>query len=137
MATEVFIDTSGFYAQLVLGDDAHVRARDFMKTAAKRRRRFVTTDYVLDETATLLRARGHGQVCSSFFDAIFASQVCRIEWMNAERFAQVVASFLKNQDKGWSFTDCFSFCLMRELGITDALTKDAHFGQAGLVAALV
>lgn len=62
MAHEVFIDTSGFYALLVKKDDRHLQASNFMREAAKKRLRFVTTDYVLDETATLFQARGHVQI---------------------------------------------------------------------------
>jgi predicted nucleic acid-binding protein len=51
MAAEIFIDTSGLYALLVRADDGHDRACDVMRKAAKRHQRFVTTDYVLDETA--------------------------------------------------------------------------------------
>jgi predicted nucleic acid-binding protein len=34
-------------------------------------------------------------------------------------------------DKYWSLTDCISFVVMTELGVTDALTGDRHFKQAG------
>jgi len=107
-----------------------------MKRAAKLHWHFVTTDYILDETATLLRARGYGQLRSAFFDSVFASRACRVEWMDADRFSRVMAFFLKNNDKGWSFTDCFSFCLMHELRLREALSKDVHFSQAGFVAVL-
>jgi hypothetical protein len=39
-------------------------------------------------------------------------------------------------DKAWSLTDCISFHLMREKGITKALAHDEHFEQAGFVALL-
>ena len=47
MARETFIDTSGFYALLVKRDDMHEKAAQILGNAAKRRARFVTTDYVL------------------------------------------------------------------------------------------
>jgi hypothetical protein len=34
-------------------------------------------------------------------------------------------------DKEWSLTDCISFVAMNERNITDALTSDHHFEQAG------
>lgn len=64
---ETFVDTSGFYALLVRGDAAHGRANAILKRAAQARSRFVTTDYVLDETATLLKARGHGLLVAGVF----------------------------------------------------------------------
>ncbi len=35
------------------------------------------------------------------------------------------------QDKTWGLMDCISFVVMREMKITDALTFDKHFAQAG------
>ena len=51
--------------------------------------------------------------------------------MNPERFEQVRRFFVKHHDKAWSFTDCFSFCVMQERKIQQALASDDHFRQAG------
>ena len=131
------MDTSGFYALLVEGDHMHSRARAILERAAHGRGRFVTTDYVLDETATLLKARGHGNQAAALFETIFASRACRVEWMDPDAFAQSIRFFLKHHDQDWSFTDCFSFQIMRALGLRDALTTDAHFRQAGFNPLLV
>ena len=40
-------------------------------------------------------------------------------------------------DKGWSLTDCVSFVVMQDAGLTDALTTDEHFCQAGFRAVLL
>jgi len=133
MAGEVFVDTSGFYALLVKRDDRHEAARRLLRRAKAGRQRFVTTDYVLDESATLLKARGLTHILKAFFETVAASTVCRVEWMDADRFAACQAFFLKHQDQPWSFTDCVSFHLMRELRLKRALTKDAHFEGAGFI----
>ncbi len=36
-------------------------------------------------------------------------------------------------DKTWSLVDCASFVVMKNRGLTDALTTDRHFEQAGFV----
>jgi hypothetical protein len=131
------VDTSGFYALLVQGDRMHARAKDILARAARSGGRFATTDYILDEVATLLKARGHGHLNDAFFETVFASAVCRIEWMDPEQFEHARRFFLKHRDQDWSFTDCFSFCVMRPLGIRDALTTDKHFRQAGFNPLLV
>ena len=136
MANDIFVDTSGFYALLVQADDRHAAAARHLREAKRRKRRFVTSDYVLDETATLLKARGHVHRLGAFFTTVLTSHVCRIEWTDAERFHGVQAFFLKHLDQAWSFTDCVSFCIMRELRLHDALTKDGHFHEAGFTVLL-
>jgi predicted nucleic acid-binding protein len=136
-APDIFADTSGFYAILIQRDPMHTRARELLARAARSSFRYITTDYILDETATLLRARGHGDLAEAFFQNIFSSAACQIEWMDPERFGQTRQFFAKHQDKSWSFTDCFSFLVMRGLGLRDALTSDAHFRQAGFNAQLL
>ena len=136
MANEVFVDTSGFYALLVKGDSQHRSAGVILRVAQRRKRRFVTTDYVLDETATLLKARGHVHLLGAFFDRLLKSQACRIEWTDPARFHGAQAFFLKHADQAWSFTDCLSFRIMKELRLRDALTKDGHFQEAGFAVLL-
>ena len=93
MANDIFVDTSGFYALLIKGDDRHAAAERILRDAKRRKRGFVTTDYVLDETATLLKARGFVHVLGPFFDTLDKSHACRIEWTDAERFQEVARVF--------------------------------------------
>ena len=137
MADELFADTSGFYALLVPRDDRHDVAAKILRRAAQEKRRFLTTDYVLDETATLLKARGLGHLVGDLFETIIASNACGIEWMDPHRFSGTQTFFLKHQDQDWSFTDCFSFQIMRQFKLREALTKDVHFKEAGFVALLL
>jgi predicted nucleic acid-binding protein len=51
-------------------------------------------------------------------------------------FAQGCELFASRPDKNWSLTDCTSFVVMKEHGLTDALTTDRHFAQAGFNALL-
>jgi predicted nucleic acid-binding protein len=125
------VDTSGFYAMVVKGDDTHTAAQQVLRDARRRKRGFVTTDYVLDETATLLKARGFAHLLGPLFEKLDASRAFRIEWTDSERFRDVRTFFLKHSDQAWSFTDCLSFVVMSELRLRDALTKDLHFKQAG------
>jgi predicted nucleic acid-binding protein len=136
MANEIFVDTSGFYAMLVRDDDRHEAADRCLHEARRRRRRFVTSDYVLVETATLLKARGYVHLLQRFFETLQNSQAFRIEWTDPDRFHGTQAFFLKHSDQEWSFTDCLSFLIMRELRLRDALTKDRHFQPAGFVVLL-
>jgi predicted nucleic acid-binding protein len=131
MANDLFIDTSGLFAFLVKKEARHERVSAIIKKALKEGCRLVTTDYIIDESATLLKVRGYGHVTANLFDGILSSRACRIEWMDREAFEKTKSLFLKFNDHQWSFTDCFSFICMRRAGITDALTNDMHFREAG------
>ena len=131
MSPEIFIGTSGYYSLLIKIDNMHKRAGNILLKAAENKIRFATTDYILDEIVTLLKVRGHDHLISELFVSIFTSKACRVEWMDQDRFMSTKSYFLKHRDHHWSFTDCFSFVVMKELGLTEALTKNKHFREAG------
>lgn len=49
----------------------------------------------------------------------------------AEQFEAALTLYAQRQDKAWGLTDCTSFIIMQERGITEALAYDEHFSQAG------
>ncbi|HJX62494.1 MAG TPA: PIN domain-containing protein [Polyangia bacterium] len=136
MVSETFVDTSGFHALLAERDEMHERAARILRQAEHRRATFVTTDYVLDETATLLVARGFGHLVDAFFQSTLRSKACVVEWTSHEVFARAATFMAKHIDQGWSFTDCVSFQAMRARRLREALTKDEHFEKAGFKALL-
>ncbi len=132
MAAEpLFIDSGGFYALVSPGSESHDLAVEIMQSAAQERRRAVTTDYILDETATLLRARGLTKLLAEFFRLTEESHALSIEWTSPARFAAARKFMLKHLDQEFSFTDCVSFVVMKELRLMDALATDSHFRIAG------
>lgn len=122
--------TPAVYACLVRRDDRHGAAAEHLRNA-RGRRGFVTTDYVLDETITLLKVRGSGHLIQEFLSITLGSPACRVEWMDPQRFDAARYFLLRHVDHEYSFTDCFSFCTMKQFRIREALTKDEHFLQAG------
>ena len=80
---------------------------------------------------TLLKARHHGHLVPLLLDTVFSSAVCTVHWTDSERFQATADFFLKHADRGWSFTDCLSFVVMGNLRLTESLTKDVHFREAG------
>ena len=132
MAAEpLFIDTGGFYALVSPESQSHKLAVELMQAAAQERRRAVTTDYILDETATLLRARGLTKLLTGFFRLAEESHALSVEWISPGRFSAARKFMLKHLDQEFSFTDCVSFVVMKELRLTDALATDGHFRVAG------
>lgn len=137
MATsDVFMDSAGFLALWDAADEHHSTAVRVQSELARKRRRFVTTDYIADETVTLLLLRHSHAAAVDFLQSVERSEALRLEWIGPDRFVAASQFFRKHNDKDWSFTDCASFALMRELNIRDAFTTDHHFKQAGFVALL-
>lgn len=46
-------------------------------------------------------------------------------------FEQALKVYRQYRDKSWGLTDCSSFVIMQELGISDVVTTDVHFAQMG------
>lgn len=133
---EVFVDTSGLYALVEKNDAHHTRARRAVEKLLRAGRKLVLTDYIVDETTTLAKARSGNRVAMRVLDLLEQSAGIRIEWIGSSRFEETKTFFRKHVDHGYSFTDCTSFVIMNELELTEALTTDKHFREAGFGALL-
>jgi predicted nucleic acid-binding protein len=128
----IFVDTGAWYAIEVEDDSNHASARRFLVELSKGRHGVpITTDYVLDEAMTLLRGRRGLQASLSFIDKVTSSKSVKIAWMDEGLFSRSLEEFRKSKNREWSFTDCASFALMKELSITEAFSFDKHFREAG------
>jgi predicted nucleic acid-binding protein len=125
------MDTAGFLALWDAADEHHARAVQLQSELSRKKRRFLTTDYIVDETATLLLVRHSHAAATDFLKTTLESKSLRLEWIDSERFQAAAELFQRHDDKEWSFTDCVSFALMHELKIRDSFTTDHHFSQAG------
>jgi predicted nucleic acid-binding protein len=133
---EIFVDTSGLYALVDKKDAHHPTARGVVERLLRAGRRLVATDYVLAEAVNLANARSGTRIAIRVLDLIEQSAGIRIEWIGMSRFDLTKAFFRKHADHDYSFTDCTSFVVMRELKLSQALTTDKHFLQAGFEALL-
>lgn len=131
MANKIFIDTSGFYALVSSCDKSHQAVQKIIAEALRKGRFFLTTEYVLVETITLIKARNLTHLLPEFFQIVENERNCQIIWSDPEQFSLTRDYLLKCDDQSWSFTDCHSFLLMKQLKLREALTKDRHFEQAG------
>ncbi|MDZ4659902.1 MAG: PIN domain-containing protein [Bythopirellula sp.] len=131
MASEIFIDSGAFYAMLDPNEHWHKEVKRQIESLIGEKARFVTSDYVLDETITLLQSRGLSYLVEHWIEDVIFGNSCEIVWMDRQKFDVVRQFFTKHSDKQWSFTDCFSFCVMKERKIRRALAADKHFKQAG------
>lgn len=125
----IFVDTSAWFAACVPTDRNYEAADEFIVRANSDL--LVTTDYVLDETLTLLKVRGEFERAREFGRRAIAEQICRLVWIQKEDALNAWKTFESFQDKGWSFTDCVSRAIMERLNIRKAFAFDEHFRQFG------
>ncbi|MEK6608646.1 MAG: PIN domain-containing protein [Myxococcota bacterium] len=127
----VFADTSGIVAAFHASDDHHAEAAAAWRSLAQSREAILTTDLVLAETVTLLRRRGGWAVSRSAGDALLRSRAVEIVRASREQMDAAWREFLRDADPKLSLCDALSFIVMRERGVTRALTFDRHFADAG------
>jgi predicted nucleic acid-binding protein len=133
---KILIDTSAWAAISDNKDRHHASALNFIKKI-NGKYKLITTNYVLDETYTLLLMNAGYQTTIAFkqrIDIMVASQVLEIVWIDdaiANQSWQIFTKF--NVDKEWSFTDCTSYAVMKQLNIAEAFILDHHFAQMGFV----
>jgi len=95
----------------------------------------ITTDAVLLEIGNAL-ARGYKQEAVEVLEQFLISDDVEIVRLTPELFDKAFALYQSRPDKEWGLTDCVSFVVMQENGISSALTFDKHFVQAGFQALL-
>lgn len=127
----LFVDTAGWMALVDATDHAHANARQIRDAWLRDGGVLITTDYVVDETLTLIRMRLGLRAAARWWTQVDTSTRIRWESIDPARAEKARAWFFGWADKSFSFTDCTSFVVMVELGIRQALTTDRHFRQAG------
>jgi uncharacterized protein len=131
----LFVDTAGWMACADAADPAHEASCRVRDGALEAGRVLVTTDYVADETLTLIRLRIGLPAAEAWWKQVEGSPRLRWEWIDPDRAEKARHAFFRHRDKRWSFTDCTSLVVMQELRLREALTTDRHFRQMGFQAA--
>ena len=136
MANRVFVDTWGWLALRDRNESRHVDVSNFYRQVRLENRRIITTDYVLDETITLLFRRlsfSQAQNSVSLIDQATVQGYLTIEYITPDRFESAKQLRVKYDDKPLiSFTDLTSMVVMSDLGIENIITADAHFSHVGM-----
>ncbi|MBI3694704.1 MAG: type II toxin-antitoxin system VapC family toxin [Acidobacteria bacterium] len=112
----IFVDTGAWAAFFVPRDPLHEVAVRWMR---ENREPLITIDYVLHEFLTLVKRR---------VGVAAAIEAGGKLWEVAD-IREALQVFRSHRDKGWSFTDCTSFAVMRRLRILQAFAFDRHFSQ--------
>lgn len=128
---KIFLDSSIFKAIIDSHDDFHTQATSLWKEFILSNIPLITTNYILDETFTLIRIKCNLKRAIELRNFLSRPKVnIYIERVTIDDDASAWDWFIKDWSK-LSFTDCVSFAVMKRLGIKYAATFDDHFSKAG------
>lgn len=125
-----FIDTGAFLAIADKSDTFHEMAANILQELTEQKAILHTSNYIIDETITLIRARVNHNAAVAFIKGL---EVSNIKVLHVSEKDEQIAKelFIKYKDKDFSYTDCTSFALIDKYSIDAALSLDEHFSQYG------
>lgn len=128
---KLFLDTSFAIALAAASDQHHHRALDLSQQIQASRTRLVTTRAVILEIGNALSKQRYRSAAVTLLRAMATDPRIEIIPLTDALFAEALDLFEQRADKEWGLTDCISFVVMNDRGISDALTADDHYRQAG------
>ena len=131
---KVFGDAFFYVALINRKDEHHERVMEWARGFTGE---IVTTQWVLTEVADAFAESHIRRRLKAGFDEMARDRATRVIEVSPEYFARGLALYDARPDKEWSLTDCISIVVMGDEGLTEALTEDGHFEQAGFVALFV
>jgi uncharacterized protein len=124
----VFADAFFWIALLNRRDEYHDKALLYLKDFQGS---IVTTQWVLAEVADAMASSTARQSIQPFFRELAANHSIAVVEATSDGFLRGINLYHERPDKRWSLTDCISFVVMADHGLSEALTGDHHFVQAG------
>ena len=124
----IFVDTSYYVALFNPDDVLHSAAEEWGRDL---RCEVVVTEFVLLELANALSRVTTKKLFVGLLPSLRADPLVKIVPLQRALYWRGYELYAKRPDKDWSLTDCISFVVMRDEGISEALTADHHFAQAG------
>ncbi|MBD6618393.1 type II toxin-antitoxin system VapC family toxin [Komarekiella sp. 'clone 1'] len=124
----LLLDTSGLLCYIHSGEPEHQKAIEFLDSVSES----LTHSYVLAEFIALAQVRRFPRTAALIFmNDLLENPDIETVWINELLHREAVKLLVARQDKTYSLCDAVSFVLMRQRGVTDALTTDHHFEQEG------
>ncbi|AFY79935.1 type II toxin-antitoxin system VapC family toxin [Oscillatoria acuminata] len=135
MKNSVFVDTSGWANLFIKTEPDHPYAVEWFTQARQQKYLMVTSNYIVLELVALLNSplRVPRPQIFQYIDAIHSAPYLQLVRVNQQIENAAWELLKKRLDKTWSLVDATSFIIMQQLEITNALTSDHHFDQAGFV----
>lgn len=128
---DAFLDTAFAVALASPTDQHHAVAARLAQQIRSVGTRLVTTRAVLVEIGNSLSRRRFRATAIQIIADLESDERIEILELTQDLYTLALNLYRSRPDKEWGLTDCASFVVMWERGITDALTADGHFRQAG------
>lgn len=133
---KVFLDTSFAIDLSAVTDQNHRKAVQIANQIEADGTRLVTTQAILLEIGNALSKQRYRDSAIQLLESLEADTHVEIVVLTKALYRAAFDLFRNRPDKEWGLMDCCSFVVMQTQGITDALTADEHFSQAGFRALL-
>jgi predicted nucleic acid-binding protein len=137
MKSELFLDTAYAIALSVPRDAFHERALQLADRLEAERAHLVTTRAVMLEIGNALSKQRYRSAAVKLLQALESDPLVEIVALSEQLYYRALRLYSTRADKEWGLSDCVSFVVMQERKITEALTTDDHFRQAGFQALLL
>jgi predicted nucleic acid-binding protein len=127
----LFADTAFWIALFRYRDQYHREARAWQDYLVRSGAILVTTEAVCWEWMNAMSGAATLGVAAHGYERIRLDPRIEVVPCSGEMSAEALRLFTDRSDKDWSLTDCLSFVVMGRRNVSDALTADRHFEQAG------
>ena len=127
----VYVDAAGWIALVNLRDALHTEAVRIYKQRLQQQCQFITASVVLLEVGNWLSPAPLRGLAIDLLHRIEQSRRIEVVHVTPELYAEGWQLYSNRLDKDWGMIDCISFVIMQERNLTEALTSDHHFEQAG------
>lgn len=136
MRAEVFLEAAYAIALAAPSDQLHTRAVALAQRLESDRSRIVTTQAIVLQIGNALAKRRYRAAAVALLSSLDADPSIEVVPLSSELCAEAFDLYRGRPDKEWGLIDCVSFVVMKARGLTEALTADEHFEQAGFRALL-
>lgn len=131
MADPLFLDTGYAIALNSPRDRYHGAALDWEQRIRIDGVPVVTTRAIQLEIGAAFSRLAYRAAGAMILDALERDPAISVVPVDDDIYRRALDLFASRGDKEWSLTDCISFVVMGDRGITRALSADSHFAQAG------
>jgi uncharacterized protein len=132
----LLLDATFIVGYLNPRDQHHKKAQECM-ARVENALEVLITEAVLVEIGNLLHPTQHRGRAAEFIEACYVSDNITVIALDTDLLKRAVQFYRQHSDKPWGLTDCISFVVMSDRGLTTAVTADRDFQQAGFRALML